>query len=301
MLLDVSVVSELVAAQFPDLAGCAIGRLGAGWDHELFTAGEWIVRFPKRAARVPWLLREIQITTVVAETVGTRVPRFERVGSPSSRYPYPFVAYRRLEGVAADQAFRPRPGATTDGGDLAELAEDIGRVLSQLHRIDPGRIPPAPARWEAESWGRLRADLVSVAAIVRPLLPPGLLSVAEPYLAGRVPEPARDGPRRLIHNDICPDHLLVDERTGRLAGLIDFTDAMVGEVVLDFVGLIGIGGYPFIEDAAARYGLPLGSGFTAKLVWLCRTLALTWLADAAIDNPAGLGKHLAWVARAFDC
>jgi hypothetical protein len=30
--------------------------------------------------------------------------------------------------------------------------------------------------------------------------------------------------------------------SGRLTGLIDFTDAMVGEVVHDFAGLIGIGG-----------------------------------------------------------
>jgi hypothetical protein len=34
-------------------------------------------------------------------------------------------------------------------------------------------------------------------------------------------EPAQDGPRRFIHNVICPDHVLVDRQTGRLSGLVD--------------------------------------------------------------------------------
>lgn len=56
-------MSALVAAQFPDLAGQPISRLGAGWDHELFCAGrQWIFRFPRRAERVPWLVREIEIS-----------------------------------------------------------------------------------------------------------------------------------------------------------------------------------------------------------------------------------------------
>jgi len=104
---------------------------------------------------------------------------------------------------------------------------------------------------------------------------------------------------RFIHNDICPDHLLVDRRTGRLTGLIDFTDATAGDPVLDFVGLIGIGGHRFISRVTARYDLPLGDGFAAKLEWLSRVLTLTWLADAAGHDPASVPKHLSWVQHAF--
>ena len=59
-------MSDLVAVQFPDLAGQAIARLGAGWDHELFCVGDqWILRFPRRAEPVPWLAREITITAML--------------------------------------------------------------------------------------------------------------------------------------------------------------------------------------------------------------------------------------------
>jgi aminoglycoside phosphotransferase (APT) family kinase protein len=289
--LGVGIAAGVIGAQFADLAGAAVASFGAGWDHELFTVGdEWIFRFPKRAERVPWLEREIQINAIAAAAVGRSVPLFERIGAASAAFPYPFVGYRRLPGVAADRAH---------AGDPSRLAEDIGALLSELHRADFGSVPPTPDTWEHESWAELREELTAEASVVRPLLPPGLRERAEPYLAGAVPEPAQDGPRRFIHNDICPDHLIVDPDTGRLAGLIDFTDAMVGEVVLDFVGLIGVGGYDFINLAGRSYDLPLGARFAEKLEWLARTLTLTWLAEAASHDPAMIGKHQLWVRRAF--
>ncbi len=74
---------------------------------------------------------------------------------------------------------------------------------------------------------------------------------------------------------------------------------MTGEAVLDFVGLIGIGGYEFISQVVSSYDLPVGNRFGRKLRWLARTLTLTWLAEAADHDPGGIPKHLSWVARAF--
>lgn len=291
VLIDVQVVSAVVAAQFPEFAGAPVRLFGGGWDNELYSVGaEWIFRFPKRAERVPWLTREIQIMAVAGPALGAAVPRFEHVGAASDLFPYPFVGYRRLSGVGADQS----PVI-----DLAGLGADIGRLLSLLHRIDARDIQQTPEAWEHAPWSDLRAELTAEADLIRPLLAPDLLAKAKPYLAGEVAEPRQDGPSRFIHNDICPDHLLVNPGTGRLTGLIDFTDAMTGEVVLDFAGLIGLGGYDFVRQVTASYDLPLNAGFDAKLGWLARILTLTWLADAARDDPDNIGKHLTWVERAF--
>lgn len=230
---------------------------------------------------------------VAGDVLGGLVPQFELLGQPSATFPWPFVGYRCLTGAGADE---------NAALDLAGLAEDLAGVLGRLHRIDPSRMPPAPGGWEPGPWGGLRAELTAVATTVRPLLDPGLLAKAEPYLAGRVPEPEQDGPRRFIHNDICPDHIITSTRTGRLTGLIDFTDAVAGEPVLDFVGLIGIGGYEFIDAVLDRYDLGLEGGFTGKLEWLARTLTLRWLAEAAGATDAADGdvrKLRSWVVRAF--
>jgi aminoglycoside phosphotransferase (APT) family kinase protein len=297
LCLDEAAVAGLVAEQFPDLAGLPVGRLGAGWDHLLFTAGgEWIFRFPRRAERVAWLEREATILAVAAETLPPRlIPRFELLGRPAPGCPFPFVGYRALPGAGADQS---------PVRDLPGLAGDVGRLLGRLHRADPARIPATPGGWEGASLASRQADLAAVAdvagrALAGAPLAEDLLTAARPYLAGRVAPPAAGQVTRFIHNDICPDHLLTDPATGRLTGLIDFTDAMAGDPVLDFVGLIGIGGYPFIRRVRAAYPLPAGPGFGARLRWLCRTLTLTWLAEAVQAAPADVPKHLTWVAHAF--
>jgi len=161
--LGVDTVSRLVAQQFPALGGERIVRLGAGCDHELYSVGQdWILRFPKRAERVPWLLREIEIMPAVADPLEQLVARFELVGHPGSGCPYPFVGHRRLIGVAADQA--PQPNRA--------LAADIGQALSRLHRVAVDRIPPPPGGGQG-SGDQLAIGLQAVAEVVEPLLSSG--------------------------------------------------------------------------------------------------------------------------------
>jgi aminoglycoside phosphotransferase (APT) family kinase protein len=303
--LDAGLVSRLVADQFPELAGEVVRPLGAGWDNDVYSVGRhWAFRFPKRSERVPWLEREIQVVAVVGESLGSMVPRFHWFGQPSDAFPFPFVGYRQLPGVGADETDVAEPG----------LARDLGRLLSRLHQVDTSRIPPLPARrdggsrdggsrdggsWDRGSWGEIAASLTAQADVVRPLLPGDVLGRAEPYLAGQVAVPQPDGPARFIHNDICADHVLLNRDTGRLSGLIDFADSMVGDPVHDFVGLIQIADRHFAERVAAHYELPLGHDFAARFEWLTRTLTLTWLAEAATHDTEAVGKHLVSVARAF--
>jgi len=125
--LDEGVVAAIVADQLPFLAGAHVERLGAGWDNELFiVANDWVLRFPKRAERVAWQARERQIVELAGEALGTLVPAFDLVGDPSQLFPYPFVAYKALPGVAADYLAEPS----------AALAADLGDALGRLHAID---------------------------------------------------------------------------------------------------------------------------------------------------------------------
>jgi aminoglycoside phosphotransferase (APT) family kinase protein len=290
-LLDGSRAAQLIAAQLPALRGLPVQRVAQGQDHKLFAAGEeWLVRFPKHADRASWLERELSIMTIVAETVPSGVPRPELIGQRSDAYPHPFFAYRRIPGVAADQ---------TPIADPARLAGDVGRMLDALHRINPNRIPPTPAGWERLTLEYDRTKLVSYASAPAGLLKPELAAYAEPYLTGTAPVPRREAPRRFIHNDVCPNHLIVNPRTGRLNGIIDFTDAMIGDPLLDFVGLVGLGGRRFIDRALIHYKLPLGQRFDAALEWLARTLTLRWLAEAATHDPTEIPKHVRWVELAF--
>ncbi len=289
-LLTADVVVQLVREQFPDLAGQPVQPFGAGWDNELFAVGsDWLLRFPRRGERVQWLIREVAVSKIVAAALGDLVPRLELRGAPSARYPYPFAGYRRLPGVAVD-----RRVGRSDG-----LAGEVGHALARLHRIDVGHLPAAPSAASTD-WASLQASLRDRAPRATELLGDELRARAGPYLLGLEACPERYGPRCVIHNDICPDHLLVDPNDGRLCGLIDLGDATVGDPVVDFVGLIGVGGFGFIASVLDAYDLPLGVGFAQALTWRCRTLTLSWLIDAADADPVHVPKHLGWVTYAFE-
>jgi aminoglycoside phosphotransferase (APT) family kinase protein len=65
------------------------------------------------------------------------------------------------------------------------------------------------------------------------------------------PPPAYDGPPRTIHNDIFPEHVLVDE-TG-LAGILDWGDACFGDPAADFACAGFLGGEALLDATLARY------------------------------------------------
>jgi aminoglycoside phosphotransferase (APT) family kinase protein len=296
--LDAQRVARVVSAQFPELRGSASRRLGSGWDHELFVLGddECVFRFPKRAERVPWLLRELEIVGRVAPVLGGVVPRFDYLGAPSEEFPYPFVGYRFVRGVEADGPLISRP----------VIAEEIGTLLAKLHGIDPAGVPPTPVgREDEDSVGTGILRLLTVAALVGERLADPARRLAAPYLSGDIRAPATPGPatHRLCHNDMSAEHLIVDPRSGRIVGLIDWTDAMVTDPVVDFVGLITVGHYGFISDVAAAYasrgGQLIDASFWERLVWWCRTLTLTWLGEALEEHPSEVGRHIEWVERAF--
>lgn len=231
---------------------------------------------------------------VISDALGPLVPRFEKIGSPSDAFPYSFVGYRRIDGVGAD---------TIELCDRRGLATDIADAYTRLHAIDPSSIPRTPDAWEDETWNDWRPHDPDDMDDLREILPADLRGRAEPFIVGGIAPPP-SGARRVVHNDICADHVLVDPTSGRLTGLIDWGDAMVGDPVLDFVGLIQLGGWSFVRDVVDDYGGEMDAAFFDRTVWAARTLTLDWLVnlmdEGDVDPSITDRGHLLWVIRAFE-
>jgi aminoglycoside phosphotransferase (APT) family kinase protein len=266
-----------------------VSRVGEGWDNEVYLVDGWIFRFPRHTDQIAWQEREIALMPVVVRALGPLAPAFEKIGEPSAAFPYAFVGYRVIDGIAANEA---------RDIDLDVLARDIGRAYTRIHAIDPAAISRTPAGWEDESWHDWRPHHADDLDELRGALPASVANDAEPFLQASI-EPPPDGPKRVVHNDICADHVLVDPASGHLRGIIDWADMMVGDPVLDFVGLISIGGYGFIDRVLAHYDGPLDALFRERLDWATRTQTLHWLVDA-LDEDEPPHKHVLWVERAFE-
>lgn len=284
----------VVDAQFVELRPVRARFLGSGWDNDAFLVnGAWVFRFPRRRDAVTGLQREIAAAPGIArilEPLGVTTPRPEKLGRPGQNFPYPFAGHRLVPGVAGDAVPLERL-------DLAPLAARLGDALSALHTGSlPGvALPADPPSWISESLRKAVPE-------VRAALPADLRKCCEPWLEGRVPPPPPyTGPQRLLHNDLCPDHVLVDEPNGRLRGLIDFADIALGDPVSDLVVFYCWLGRPFVTQLLRHYTPSVDSGLWPRLEFHARALSLLWLGEARQQRAhAQLPKHVAWIRNAFE-
>ncbi len=133
----------------------------------------------------------------------------------------PFLLLRRVEGKA-----RPSAIVALDDARGEILAHDLGAALAELHRSDPGRTPAGTA---LDRINACRAWLDGLDA-AEPTLEWALARLAARPPALRAPGP--------LHGDPRTGNLVV-KPDGRLAALLDWEFANVGDPAEDLGWLIG--------------------------------------------------------------
>jgi aminoglycoside phosphotransferase (APT) family kinase protein len=178
-----------------------------GWDFKvLILDGEWVLRIPRVDQAAAKLAKEAALLPALAPALPVEIPRFEQV----SRDP-PFVVYRLIRG-------EPLRDEDPDG---------VRAFLEALHSLDPGELPIPPLDDWLAAWCE-QADLFR--GVVLPLLDADERSAGEALLQ-EVDTLTGFAPA-LTHCDLGPPHLLV--RDGRLAGVIDWAGARIGDPALDY-------------------------------------------------------------------
>jgi aminoglycoside phosphotransferase (APT) family kinase protein len=199
------------------LIAAALGRsprtileIDDGYDFEVAIVDDaWVFRFPRRAGVEEALELEILLLPLLAPALPVKVPSFEHV----SRDPL-FVVYRLIGG-------EPLVDEDPDG---------VHAFLEALHGLDPSRLPVQHLEW-VESY---REQCAEFERLVLPVLDKDLRPEAKRLFGGV--ETLVDFKPTLLHADLAPEHLLV--RDGRLAGVIDWGDARVGDPALDYAWLL---------------------------------------------------------------
>jgi aminoglycoside phosphotransferase (APT) family kinase protein len=220
------------------------------------------------------------------------VPRIELLAPPTLDFPYQFAGHRFIDGVPAD---------ALSADLLPTFAREIAAFLGAVHSIPAahGRaigLPEVDAAYEAGSreW---RQQVLRDSQRLRgldPLVDRALLSLARE----RVPSEYFHLPLQLIHADLSTDHVLVDPVTGQLRGVIDWTDAMLGDAARDFVFIVAWQGWPFVEDVLAHYPRAVDGEFRARLRWMARLMSIFWL-DVARESNRDVDKALQAVRHVF--
>ncbi|MBD5788381.1 aminoglycoside phosphotransferase family protein [Cellulosimicrobium terreum] len=223
--IDVDLVRELIAEQFPRWRGLPVTQvLPGGWDNRTFRLGDELsVRLPSSEAYVLQVEKEQRWLPVLAGQLPVAIPDPVGVGRATERFPYPWSVYRWLPGrpPSADLVAHDVTLATTLGDTLATLqrADASGGPLPGPHNFRRG---DCPAVYEVETLHAIDTlgDTIDVA---------GVREVWEVATSSRW-----QGAPVWFHGDVSEGNLLVDE-DGRLAALIDFGTAGIGDPACDLV------------------------------------------------------------------
>ena len=285
--------ASLIASQFPAIQSAELQHLGSGWEFDAFlTSDGWVFRFPRRIDSATLFQSEARVHRLVLDSLPShiRIPRVELTGCPTNAFPYEFAAHRFIQGA---------PASATGTQLLPTLASQIGTFLGALHSIPVERARAAGVSVPAVNDEGGRKWLEHGIEVLRRLrgLDPAIdrgLSWLE-----KAPPIARwNGSLQLVHQDLSPDHVLVNEATGEITGVLDWTDTILGDAARDLVFLVTWQGWDFLEKVLAAYPRTIDHDFRSRLREMSQLLSLMWLAYAH-EQGAEMEAHVQGVRRAF--
>jgi aminoglycoside phosphotransferase (APT) family kinase protein len=198
-----------------------------GWDSRAWLEGEWLHREPRRDEVRPKLLAETRLLPWLAPQLPLPVPLPE-----PTEYG---VRHRLLVGEPIEAA-------------SPELGHAIGGFLRALHDVDPVEAVAHGAQ-NAESAAAERLEILdTMRSQVIPLLPISAQADGTELL-----DRIAGVHTTLVHGDLGPEHLRVHE--GRITGVIDWTDAHIGDPGLDLAWLLNGAPTAIAEGVAETYGV----------------------------------------------
>ena len=212
LLIEIPQVRRLLEEQFPEWAELPLERVPSmGTDNALYRLGdELVVRLPRIEWATSGIEKDFRWLPLLAPRLPVAVPAPLARGRPGAAFPWEWGVYSWLPGE------NPALGS---GG--VELALDLAGFLRALRAIDTDGAP-------ASRRGRPLATQEKRARDALSEVP----EAAEAWAAA-LAVPDWEGPPVWLHADLLPGNLLV--RGGRLAGVIDFAVAGIGDPACDLI------------------------------------------------------------------
>lgn len=254
-------------------AGPDVSPVGAGGEHSAWWVGSrHVLRLaPDRETSVR-LRRELRLRDLVRPHIGVAVP----VG----------VAHGEWAGGLAYTLDTRVPGGSAEEHDVSAVGEaDLAALLTGLREV--------PVR-QAETLGVPRVAPRSLEALRRAAEDAAeRLAAADEFDPVRLHQltpsattqlAAQAGTAVLVHHDLKGERLVVSA-DGRVRGVLDWTDAVVGDPAEDIAGLALAVGSPAAVRAATL------AGYAARPclrgLWLARCDTVVRLAESLAGRDAG--------------
>ena len=216
---------QTIEDSFPGLVVDAIDLAGEGMDNVALTVnGEYVFRFPKLEEAAAKIELEAAVLPALQSSLDIRIPNPEFVGI-DPRTGLTFSGYRRIEGIPLE----PEVLSGLDRDLQTRLSGQIGRFVQQLHSF-----PVDEAVRLGLRVNDFHADYASDLGPIRERLFPRLSQAEREYVErlyeGYLRDPSNfDYEPTVLHADLSPEHIIYDPVTRAIAGVIDFSDIVIGD------------------------------------------------------------------------
>jgi aminoglycoside 2''-phosphotransferase len=249
----------------------------------------WVYRFGKHDWSTPLMQHEAKVLDLVRAHVDVPVPHLELLGDDGCRYPF-------LSGTPLTRRTLLRWSAA----DRTAVLKSVVRFVAQLHAIPTAEataagIGPSDTNRDATWWRTFYADLTTT---LYPLLMrhqrDDVDDLFAPVLDGTL---SFDHRPTLVYGDVASYHLLVDPNEHRLAAVIDFGTAGIGDPAVDVAALLHVFGESLIAPHLHEHG-QLDERTLRRARFWCATLDLQLaLLGLRHDDPRLLVAHVGGAAR----
>ncbi len=218
--IDVDLVRRLIEEQCPQWADLPLEYFDSGGTvNAIYRLGpDMYVRLPLQDAWAWHLKTEAKWLPRLAPHLPLPIPEPLMHGEPDEGYPFSWAVYRWIEG---------EPWSPDRVRNMNKAAEDLAGFIKAMHRIDTSgvKIPRGaqvlPLRSQ-DAWVRMTAESARDMIDADALLAAWDAALELPDF-GTTPV--------WVHSDLLPGNVLVDD--GRMAGVIDFGAAHVGDPAVD--------------------------------------------------------------------
>jgi aminoglycoside 2''-phosphotransferase len=257
------ILAERIRKEFPGLAFKKTRLAKTGEDHAALILDERSVfRFPRNRTYKKTLGKELALLKLLTrKKLPFAVPRYEWVARREAFGGYPLIPGRILTTAAFGRL------APQEKGAVAEQMAAFLTILHTLSRPSPVRAPRGALRLTAfrERYKSARRRIIAHG------IPKALLARIDTFFFhayGCAPIPKKT----FIHADFRDEHIFVIH--GRIAGVIDFGDARIGDPAFDFTFLFEYG-ETFAANVYRRYRGPKDVRFLER----ARAHYIRWVVD----------------------
>lgn len=262
-ILTAKSAKAVITTAFPEFRDACVELLDEGWDFRVFEVdGRWLFRFPKREASVAKLNTEYKLLSGLGGWVSLPIPNYEYFCESPENSSRPFAGYRKLPGIAGD---------TSKMVDRNRVARQLGVFLSRLHTYPVDKAREAGVQEKRDLVVHLRDRSREQLRKLDGLnVNRGLL---RRYLENDTPV-SFEGAASLVHNDLWAEHILVDSRSDRVSGIIDWGDIVIGDPAIDFACLYAWYGESLLENVLMHYTGKLDAEVISRSRYLAACLAI---------------------------